>query len=95
MVRCGYGDYMETHTYKPIKIEAGRYIYRDVAITKMKKSGFCATAVMTHGSIWLGRYTLARCITEIDKWIGEGYVIDRKKLYNPEYHAKYIANRNA
>ena len=86
---------METNTYKPIKIEAGYYIYRGVAIRKMKNSGFCATAVMTHGSIWLGRRSLAGCITEIDKWIGEGYVIDRKKLYNPEYHAKFIAPRNA
>ena len=85
---------METHT-KPIKIETGYYIYRGVEIRKMKTSGFCATAVMTHGSVLLGRYTLVRCIAEIDECIAEGYVIDRKKLYNPEYHAKFIAPRHA
>lgn len=86
---------MENTTHKPIKIEAGQYIYRGVRITKGTTRGFTATRYTKTDWHWIGRTTLKECTKAIDSSIAEGFIVDRHKLYSPEYHAQYITSRNA
>ena len=74
--------YMETTTttYKPVKIESGKYMYRGVMITKLGKKGFCATVFYYAGWYRLGLSTLAICVKDIDNAFSNGATLDGTKL---------------